>query len=277
MLCFRLIYWTVVFVIFMIPGTFFFAAIGRLAGFKPGRKAGAVETAFSWVGLVISGSLMLAICLIAGLLDWGISVAVHHAQDAVQHFPPPAFPQPQPFPPPGNPHKLPPQPKPTRPRPIRPEWVDAKLEKAYLTDLPEFNASVGWGQFGKNGKLGYHVGGTDKVQFSGIHYPSALSMHPPSRGFATVKYRLPKDAKLFVAHAALSDTEHPGLRPESPAVFEVHADNELLWHSKPIQENKVSEKCRLGVEGVQVLELQVHCNDHFGHVRAIWLEPHFLK
>jgi hypothetical protein len=37
------------------------------------------------------------------------------------------------------------------------------------------------------------------------------------------------------------------------------------------------ESCRISVEGVDVMELQVHCPGHFGNVRAVWLEPQLFR
>jgi hypothetical protein len=143
--------------------------------------------------------------------------------------------------------------------------------------MQEFGARVGWGSFGKKGKLGYHVGGGDDIRFGGKFYPNSISMHPPSNGFSTVKYQLNKNFKLFLANAALSDTEHPGFVPAAPAVFRVDVDDRVLFVSTQIQQNNVRDGCRVNVEGFDVLELQVYCNGSHSHVRGVWLEPFLLK
>jgi hypothetical protein len=142
--------------------------------------------------------------------------------------------------------------------------------------MQEFNTFVGYGTFGKKGKLGYRCGYGDEVQVDGKKWPNALSTHPPNRGAARVSYRLGGGFKLFKTWCALSDPDPP-FHPECPAVFQVHGDGVLLWVSRPVNMNKQIEECRIGVEGVDTLELQVHVQGTHGSVRAVWLEPHILR
>lgn len=252
MLCFRVIFWGVVLIVVMIPFSFFVGIIGRLAGFRPGSQAGTVEKVFGWFGLVFLGGIMLGICLVAGLIDWGVSTALEN-----------------------NPHFM--QNQTPQPKPIPAHWDEKKMQTIYLSDMQEFNTLVGWGNFGKKGKLGYQCAYGDNVQVDGKRWPNAISAVPQSFGFSRVSYRLDRNAKLFKTWAALSDTDAPFHRPESPATFRLFGDGVCLWASTPVRQNKQIEECRISVENVDTLELQVQCQGTNGNVRAVWLEPQILR
>jgi hypothetical protein len=262
MLCFRIGFWLIVAFVALIPFCFLVGIIGRIAGFRPGSQPGTVEKVFGWFGIVILGGMILGICLIGGLVDWGISSALQNM---------PQFAQPQ-------------------PKFIRPEWDDKKMQLTYLSDMQEFDTFVGWGTFGKKGKLGYRCVYGEDVQVDGKKWPNALSAVPPSFSASRVSYlavppsfsasrvsyRLGGTAKLFKAWVAFSD-EDPPFRPESAATFQVYGDGVLLWNSPLVRVNKQIEECRISVEGVDTLKLQVHCQGSNGSVRAVWLVPHVLR
>jgi len=259
MLCFRVVLWGVVLVLMMIPGAFLVGIIGRVAGFRPGSKPGTGETVIGWFGIVFLGSIMLGMCVIAGLIDWGVSSLVERVQNPIQnpiHQPALDF-------------------KPT-PKPIPADWKEANMAKTFLSDMQEFNARVGWGNFGKNGKLGYDLPIGDNIRVDNKFYPNSLSAHPPSNGHSSVSYRLGRKMKLFKAWAAYNDKEHAHLDPETLATFVVLGDGVCLWASSPLQKG-VMESCQISVEGVDVMELQVHCPGSFGNVRAVWLEPQLFR
>jgi NPCBM/NEW2 domain len=255
MICFRLVFWGIVLIVLMLPGAFLVGIIGRIAGFRPGTPPGPVEKVFGWFGIIVLGGIMLGMCLIAGLIDWGIATIAENGPGGFQ--------------PPNNINLV------ANPRPIPANWNDANMQKTFLSDLQEFNARVGWGTFGKTGRLGYHVGGSDVIRVNAKPYSNAISMHPPSRSFSTVSYQLGRNQKIFQAWAALNDTE--GWVPDSAATFAAFGDGVCLWVSQPNNRAGTMEECRINVEGVDVMELQVHCPGHHGNVRGVWLEPHLFR
>jgi NPCBM/NEW2 domain len=253
MLCFRVILWGGAALVALIPFCFLVGIIGRIAGFRPGSQAGTVEKVFGWFGIVVLTGLILGICLVAGVVDWGVTSAMmQNPQFANQFQPPPQA------------------------KPIPAHWNDKQMQLTYLADMQEFNVNVGWGNFGKKGKLGYRCGYGEDVQVDGKKWPNALSAHPPSFGVSRVSYRLQGNAKLFKTWCAFSDPD-AGFRPESQATFHVFGDGVLLWSSAPVRLNKQIEECRISVEGVDTMELQVQCPGLHGSVRAVWLEPHVLR
>ena len=260
MLCFRVILWGITLVIVMIPGAFLVGIIGRIAGFRPGSKVSGTETAFGWVGIIVLGSIMLGMCLFAGLIDWAVSAAVEHNAGGGGGFDPPPQRANLPI---------------ARPKPIPNDWDDKKMQKTFLSDMQEFNARVGWGAFGKKGKLGYISGIGDSVRVDNKFYPNSISMHPPSNGNSAVQYRLNNDKKLFKSWAALNDNEGQALF--SAATFAVFGDGVCLWVSSPINRVALMEPCRISVEGVNTLELQVHCPGNHSNIRAVWVEPQLFK
>jgi hypothetical protein len=257
--CCRISYWLVVFFVLMFPGFFLLGIIGRIAGFRPGSKVGGVEMTFGWVGILFLGVLMLGICLIGGLVDYFIFNSVWPAAANQPHRP-------------GQPLLRPI----ATPKPIPADWNEAAMKATYLSDMQEFDVRVGWGAFGKNGNLGYVLPGGDRVKVDGKEYPKAISPHPPTNGHSTVKYRFGGLAKLFKATAAFTDFDNNFQQPATNPTFEVWGDGVLLWSSTPLRRGEV-QNCRISIQGVDVLELQIHCPGSHSHVRAVWLEPHVLR
>jgi hypothetical protein len=260
MLCFRFILLGIALVALLIPGAFLVGIIGRVAGFRPGHKPGTGGTVVGWFGIIFLSSIMLGICIFAGLIDWGVSTIVVRVQNLQAN---PAQPQPIPG--------ITPTPK-----LIPAAWNEADMAKTFLSDMQELNPRVGWGNFGKNGKLGYDLPIGNDIRVDNKFYPNSLSMHPPSHGHSSVTYRLERKMKLFKAWAAYNDTEHAHLNPNTLATFVVRGDGVYLWASSPLQKGAM-ETCRISVEGVDAVELQVHCPGDFANVRAVWLEPHVLR
>jgi S1-C subfamily serine protease len=145
--------------------------------------------------------------------------------------------------------------------------------KHFLCDLNEFDVRVGWGRFGKAGKLGYDVNGSGDVKFNGAKAPKAISMAPPSGGYSTVKYRLDKKSSFFKSTIGLHESERASA---TPLTFEVLGDGKSLWKSKAIKAQKETDECLVDVSTVDVLELRVHCPGSLDSARAIWVNPELL-
>ena len=64
-----------------------------------------------------------------------------------------------------------------------PAWNEATMAKTWLSDIPESNVRVGWGRYGKNGKLGYEPGGDPNkdadILMDGQPFTKSISFHPP--------------------------------------------------------------------------------------------------
>jgi hypothetical protein len=146
------------------------------------------------------------------------------------------------------------------------------LAKVYLSDLQELDAKLGFGQFGKKGKLGYGRPGAEIVVI-GQASPNGLSTHPPNFGDAVVRYKVGRTAQEFRASVALNDTARA---TASPLTFVVVGDGKTLWASRPVQTTRVVQNCAVAVTGVDVLELRVHCPGSYGEAHAVWLEPYVL-
>lgn len=148
----------------------------------------------------------------------------------------------------------------------------AQKPRVYLSDLEEFGAQTGPWAFSKNGRNG----DGKPIRVDGTLSPKGLSMHPPwAPGFASVRYRLGKQAALFRAMVAINETSNWCW---SPAIFTVLGDGKPLWQSGWIAHNHGhSEKCSVDVSGVDVLELRVHCVNGADGDHAVWVEPRLLQ
>ncbi len=168
-----------------------------------------------------------------------------------------------------------------KPRPINPAWNDTKMASSFLSDMQEENVKLGWGRFGKNGRLGYGRpgGGDDEpIVVAGRPSPKGLSFHPPDGGESVVQYRLNRQSKIFKAQIALQDFPPGTDRSDSPLTFKVFGDGDLLWYSDPPLQGRIDRQdIRISVENVEVLELRVHCPGNKRFAWPVWLNPHVLK
>lgn len=171
---------------------------------------------------------------------------------------------------------------PVTPLAIDPAWKDNEMRTTFLVDLPEYDATVGYGTLGKNGVHGFGFPGVaaeqNRVYFQGKASTRALAMVPHERGSARVKYRL-DGHKLFVGWAAMADLppNHPDRQAASPFVCSVLGDGRLLWQSKPMQKPGDGEPFLLSVNGVKELELRVTAAGSYHSAWAAWLDPYLLK
>ena len=82
-----------------------------------------------------------------------------------------------------------------------------KETPVWLSDLPEQNAVVGYGKFGKNGWAGF-----EPIIISGLHREPRISGLGNATLDAHVEYMLDKKYRLFRATAAMNYSTEPELR-----------------------------------------------------------------
>jgi hypothetical protein len=146
---------------------------------------------------------------------------------------------------------------------------EPELKKVFLDDMQEFDVLMGPWRFGKHGDLGEKQG---KIVVNGKPAKHGLSMHPPSQGAASVKYRLGKSARTFVGGAALNDS---GKSPP-PCKFTVAGDGQPLWEAV-LRARSETRQCFIDVSNVDVLELRIQCDGKNYSAHAVWLDPYVLK
>ena len=87
------------------------------------------------------------------------------------------------------------------------------------------------------------------------------------RLYASVKYRLDKQAALFKTTVAINDT---ATFCWTPAIFSVWGDGKKLFESKNIAHNHLrTQECSVDVTGVDVLELQVRAIGNNSGIHAV--------
>jgi len=141
----------------------------------------------------------------------------------------------------------------------------------FLADLQEINVSVGWGGFGKGEDLGYEG---ESIVVAGRAVKKGLSMAPPSKGFSTVSYKVPKGLTQFKARAAMNDSAGG---QSTPLVFTIYGGNRVLWQSHPLRGPGAGEDCVCDLKDAKTVTLRVHCPGSFVSAHAVWVDPRFLK
>jgi predicted O-methyltransferase YrrM len=131
----------------------------------------------------------------------------------------------------------------------------------YLDTLPLQQASVGYGQLGTHGNLGYEG---KSVQVQRKHYKHALSTHPP----AHLAFNLGGCFSRFYCHLALNDDVRAGV---SHAEFSVLADGRRVATAHAVA-GEPSRAIQANIAGAQVLELKVSTS-RWEYCHAVWLDP----
>ena len=99
-------------------------------------------------------------------------------------------------------------------------------------------------------------------------------MHPPPDGDSRTAYQLGKQYHSFQGTAAIDDSAaSSGVH----LVFLVLGDGKELWQSKPLRQPGDKHECKVSVQGVERLELRVHCTGTHVCAHAVWLEPLLTK
>jgi len=99
-----------------------------------------------------------------------------------------------------------------------------------------------------------------------------------------VVYNLAKEFRVFKATAAIMEVNRANAatlegnplfmgKAYSPLRFVVLGDGKPLWRSRRIQNSGGCQDCSVRVEGVSLLELQVHCPGINAFAWAAWIEP----
>jgi hypothetical protein len=115
------------------------------------------------------------------------------------------------------------------------------------------------------------------VSVGGVPSPQGIFMHPPLKpagGISRLSYRLDGQYTTFQADVSLNDGPP---RAKTPLTFAVYGDGKLLWQSKPLVSQAEAQQCRISVQNVEVLTLQVDCPGDPRAAHAVWIEPHVSK
>ena len=140
-------------------------------------------------------------------------------------------------------------------------------EPHYLTTMEEIEVKMGpW-------PLGKGRSGTTPIVVNGVACKFGLGVHPPSRGFSSVKYQLGKKFRRLITGAALVIGKHTS---RSAITFVVVGDGEVLWMSRPTQAEQV-QICDVSVADVDILELRVQCPGDNHLAQACWLDPYVIE
>ena len=132
----------------------------------------------------------------------------------------------------------------------------------HLDTLPPATSSVGYGELGTGGSLGYE-GKT--VTVKGRSYPHALSTHPPAR----IRWELDGEWKSFRCQVALNGDVPAG---RSHATFQVYADGRLVAAAHRVMAGAAPRALAADVSGARTLEL-VATTTRWECCHAVWLEP----
>jgi predicted O-methyltransferase YrrM len=132
----------------------------------------------------------------------------------------------------------------------------------HLDALPPASATVGYGELGTGGSLGYE-GKTVTVQRT--TYSHALSTHPPAR----VRWELDGEWKTFRCQVALNGDVPTG---RSHADFQVYADGRRVAEEYRVSAGAPPRALQADITGARTLEL-VATTTRWASCHAVWLNP----
>lgn len=132
----------------------------------------------------------------------------------------------------------------------------------FLDDHPSLEASVGYGELGRHGQLGYEG---KAVLVRGTGFAHALSAHAPSR----LRVPLSSPYRSFSCQVALNE-DLPG--GESWADFHVRVDGHVRGQASHVRRGEPPRSLEVSVDGGRELELVVETT-RWEHCHSVWLEP----
>ncbi len=132
----------------------------------------------------------------------------------------------------------------------------------HLDTIADIDSTVGYGQLGRLGHLGYE---DRPVTVCGRRFSHALSAHAPSR------LRIPLDGrfKVFSTGAALTDEVPEGV---TWADFLVRVDGRLAAAVNHVRRGEPARPIAVSVGGARELLLEVETS-RWEHCHSVWLEP----
>src|SRR5437868_3873073 len=146
--------------------------------------------------------------------------------------------------------------------PDGPEPTLGQEPVTWLDSLPLSQASVGYGELGSRGSLGYEG---KQVIVGGQHYPHALSTHPP----ASLVFQAAGRFNFFKCRVALNGDVPAG---RSRADFRVLVDGRQVALASSVVAGARPQMLLADLRGAQQLELIVQTN-HWEFCHAVWLDP----
>ncbi len=158
------------------------------------------------------------------------------------------------------------------------QFNDPAVTSVYLDDLNEAGSQIGYGSLGKHGATGYdeNSGEPRRVRLNGSSPDHSLAMHPPLAGMSQVTYKLEGKFRTFTATVGIMDGRDRR-NPAAAVAFRVVGDGKPLWTSRPFQRQGESIDCKVSVQGVRTLILEVNCAGINNAARAVWIDPQVTK
>ncbi len=135
--------------------------------------------------------------------------------------------------------------------------------RCWLDQLEPTAASVGYGEFGRGGRLGYEG---KSVEICGQQREHSLSTHAPAR----LVYSLEGCFSHFCCQAAINDDVPCAVSPA--ADFMVVVDGQLAGIATNVRPRQVPRRLMADVSGAQELELLVRPHG-WDHCHAVWVDP----
>ena len=153
----------------------------------------------------------------------------------------------------------------------KPRFVGRQV---FLSDLPEIDPVVGFGEFGKNGETGARG---VKIIVNNEFSPHGISTHCKEGAEAGVSYNVPPNASKLSGKAAITDSTEPD-GAKSPVSFKIVADGgKVLWKSpRAIKHSNEAMSFEVDVAGLRRIRLIASCAGSFINATAVWCEPHFI-
>jgi formylglycine-generating enzyme required for sulfatase activity len=152
-------------------------------------------------------------------------------------------------------------------------WVSRQAETFdFLSTLQEKAVRAPPGYFRKDGTTVAHP-----IVEDGAPRPHSLFMHPPANGLASVYYELDRPYAQFVARVGIPALGPEQQDPKAPVTFQIIGNGRMIWQSRPFTRRGDIEPCRIGLAGINQLELRVFCAGRNDYAWAVWLEPKLTR
>ena len=140
----------------------------------------------------------------------------------------------------------------------------------FLDSYPLGLASVGYGQVGLHGDMGFE---SRCVRVAGEAHAHSVGMHPPSFSSAAAEFTLPPSAHSIYVRVAINDGNNIMGRAGSPLKFSLSVKGgRTLWTSNGIQQTGDVQTAFVPCAGAGRLRLIVAASSN-ACAHAVWVDP----
>lgn len=142
----------------------------------------------------------------------------------------------------------------------------------FLSEVTPTTIEVGGDFYSNSGRINGR-----QLKIDGRDQLHSIFLHPKPNGPSLASYRINRQWSELRGEAFIPRIGDERGRVGAPIIFEILADNKILWTSNPIQERDQRQAFKVVIDKADTLHLKVVCSGNPVYARAVWIEPVLVR